>query len=344
VQIDSAQLDRQLARELAPLYLIHGEETLLAIEAADRVRAAARRHGHTEREVLIVEQGFDWNRLADSAASLSLFAVRRLLDIRLPTASPGNDGADALVAHARRLPPDTVTLVSMPRLDRKARESRWFKALDAAGVAVQAQRVTPDALPRWLASRLEAQGHTAEPEALQFLAGRVEGNLLAARQEVEKLGLLVPPGRLSLDDVKAAVLDVARYDVFDLGLAVLEQQPERALRILESLRLEGAGPPLVLWALAEDIRVMLRVHGAGVRGVPQAQALREQRVWGDRQGAMQRCLRRTRPAALERALAHAARIDRIVKGVAPGNFWDEVQDLVLRVAAPEAALTAGEAR
>lgn len=344
MQIDSEQLDRQLARQLAPLYLVHGEETLLAMEAADRVRAAARQRGHTEREVMIVEPGFDWGRLAQSGASLSLFATRRLLDIRVPTASPGTEGAEALTAHAERLPPDTVTLVSMPRLDRRARESRWFKAMDAAGLVVQAQRITPDRLPGWLAARLEANGHAAAPEVLDFLAGRVEGNLLAARQEVEKLALLLPPGRLTLDDVKAAVLDVARYDVFDLGLAVLEQQPERALRILSGLRAEGAGPPLVLWVLAEDVRTMLRVHAAASRGLPQAQTLRELRVWGERQTAMQRCLRRVTRATLERALAHAARIDRIVKGVAPGNFWDEIQDLALRIAAPDNALAAAEPR
>lgn len=332
MNVDSEQLGRQLERQLAPLYLVYGEETLLAIEAADRIRAAAKAQGYGEREVLMVEAGFEWRRLRASGASLSLFATLRLLEVRIPGSGPGVEGAEALVAHAAHLPPDTLTLVTIGKLDGKARKSAWFTALEAAGTVVHAQKVTAEKLPQWLAGRLGLQGHRADRETLEFIAARVEGNLMAAHQEVRKLALLIPPGELKLEDVKAAVVDVARYDAFDLGPAVLKGESAHFVRMLDGLQADGTGAPLVLWALAEEARAMLVVRSATARGIPGSQALREARVWGERQHVMPQALRRHGTPGLERALAHAARIDRIAKGVAPGAVWDELRSLGLLLA------------
>ena len=332
--LDPEQLPRHLARELAPLYVVHGDEPLLALEAADRIRAAARSRGHDEREVLVVESGFDWGRLRASGASLSLFASRRLLEVRLPSGSPGVQGAEALAAHAAALPPDTVTLVTLPKLERKTTETRWFSALAAAGVVVHAQRVGFERLPAWLASRLRSQDQSADEATLRFLAERVEGNLLAAHQEVLKLGLLFPPGPLEAGAVREAVSDVARYEAFDLGPVVLAGDAVHALRMLDGLRAEGTAPPLVLWALADQARTLLALREASDAGVPMAQALREARVWGERQRAAQAALRRLGHAQLRTCLGLAARVDRVAKGVAAGDPWDGLRQLVLALAAP----------
>jgi DNA polymerase III subunit delta len=329
VNVDSEQLGRHLERQLAPFYVVHGEEALLALEAADRIRASARRRGFVEREVLVVEPGFEWRRLQASGASLSLFATQRLLEVRIAGSGPGVEGAEALTAYVDDLPPDTVTLVMFGKLDGKARKSAWFTALEAAGVAVHAQRIAVERLPQWLAGRLAAQGHEADRETLEFIAARVEGNLMAAHQEVQKLALLMPPGRLRLEDVKAAVVDVARYDAFDLGPTVLKGESAHFVRMLDGLQSEGTGAPLILWALAEEARAMLAIRSATARGVPASQALRDARVWGERQGLIQQALRRHDTRSLEHALAHAAQIDRIAKGVAPGAVWDELRTLGL---------------
>jgi len=332
VNLDSEQLAKHLERQLAPLYLVYGEEALLALEAADRIRSAARRKGYSEREVLIAEPGFEWRRLQASGASLSLFATQRLIELRIAGSGPGVEGAEALSAHAGNLPPDTLTLITIGKLDGRTRKSAWFTALEAAGVAVHAQKVTIDRLPQWLSGRLGAQGHQVDEPTLEYLAARVEGNLMAAHQEVQKLALLFPPGRISLEDIKSAVLDVARYDAFDLGPAVLRGEAGHFARMLDGLAAEGAGPPLVLWVLAEEARALLTIRAATARGVPAQQALRDARVWGERQGPIQQALRRLDPRALEPMLAHAARIDRIAKGVAPGAVWDELRALGLALA------------
>lgn len=332
MNVDSEQLARHLERQLAPLYLVYGEEALLALEAADRIRATARRKGYSEREVLIADTGFEWRRLRASGASLSLFSTQRLIELRIPGSGPGVEGAEALSNHAGSLPPDTLTLITVGKLDGRARKSAWFTALEAAGVAVHAQRVTVDRLPQWLAARLGDQGHRVDQATLEYLAARVEGNLMAAHQEVQKLALLFPPGHITLEDIKSAVLDVARYDAFDLGPAVLRGEAGHFARMLDGLEAEGAGPPLVLWALAEEARALLTIRAATARGVSSQQALRDARVWGERQGPVQQALRRLDVPALERMLEHAAHIDRIAKGVAPGAVWDELRALGLALA------------
>ena len=324
------QLAQKLKGALAPLYIVYGDEPLLALEAADRIRTRAREEGYLEREVLTAEQHFDWSQLRISGQSQSLFASRRILEIRIPSGKPGNEGSQALQEYAANLPPDTITLVALPAVDWRAQKGAWFGALAAAGVMVEAVQVKRDKLPAWLAGRLTAQAQSADADTLEFIADKVEGNLLAAYQEVQKLALLFPPGALSFEQIKEAVLDVARFDVFDLGEIVLTGDGAQLARVLDGLQGEGAAPPLVLWSITEKIRAVGRVLAGLSGGKPLQQALRDARVWGQDQKLIERHLGRFTPAQVETALVHAARIDRMVKGLARGDVWDELLQLGLR--------------
>lgn len=331
MRITTEQLQAHIARGIQPLYSVFGEETLLAIEAADRIRTALRIEGYSEREVLVVEPGFKWTDLANAASSQSLFAARRLLEMRIPTGKPGTEGGAALQRFCERLPQDTVTLVQLPAMDWRAQKSSWFDALENAGVCVEARAVARKALPQWIAGRLTAQKQDADAETLAFIADRVEGNLMAAYQEVQKLGLLFPPGRLAYDQVREAVLDVARYDVFDLGVAMLEGDPLRLARMIEGLKGEGAAPPLVLWALTEEMRLIGRIASGANAGKPIAALLREARIRDSaHQTLMQANYQRYTMAQVTDALRHAAHVDRMIKGLAKGDLWDELLQLALR--------------
>jgi DNA polymerase-3 subunit delta len=326
------QLQAQLAKSLAPLYVVHGDEPLLALEAADAVRAAARTAGYREREVFFAERGFDWSELLHAGASLSLFGDKKIVELRIPTGKPGPQGAEAIGAYCARAGADILTLVSLPRLDRAGQSSAWFNALSAAGVVVDVFPVERARLPAWIGERLARQGQRAPREVLEFLADRVEGNLLAAFQEVQKLALLAPEGELGLDDVREVVANVARYDAYDASAALLAGDTARYVRVIEGLRGEGEAPTFVLWAIAEDLRALARVQSGAAEGRPLDALLRENRVWGPRQALIKSALRRLPVAAIERALAHAALIDRAIKGVARLEAWDEFLKLGLKLA------------
>lgn len=333
MRLSTEQLAQHLSRDLAPLYTVFGGEPLLATEASDRIRAQARARGYTEREVLTAEQHFDWSQLTLSSNSQSLFASRRILELRIPGGKPGTDGGQALQELCERLPADTVTLVCLPEADWKAQKASWFAALEAAGVMVEARPVVRSALPAWLAGRLKAQGHHADGATLDFISDRVEGNLLAAYQEVQKLALLFPAGKLEFGQVEEAVLDVARYDVFDLGRIVLAGDPSHFARVLEGLRGEGTAPPLALWAISEQVRALGKLLAALAAGVALPQAMREARIWGPAlQGVIQRNHKHFSVRQVEGALLHASRIDRVIKGLEPGDAWDELLRLGLRFA------------
>ena len=333
MRISTEQLAQHLGRDLRPLYTIFGDETLLAIEAADRVRARARELGYAEREVLVVEPGFKWSELAFASSSRSLFSTRRLLELRIPGGKPGVEGAAALQAWCSNLPADTVAIVQLPGLDWRTQKSGWFEALERAGVAIDARVVTRGALPDWLVGRLKAQGQEADRETLDFIAERVEGNLLAAWQEVQKLALLHPAGRVSFEQARDAVLDVARFDVFDLGAALLEGSAARIARMLDGLRATGVAPPLVLWALTDQIRAIGRVLAAAAAGSAPPLLWREAKIPGAaNQALMQRNYSRFTREQVEAAIAHAARVDRVAKGLARGDVWDEMLRLAVRFA------------
>jgi DNA polymerase-3 subunit delta len=341
VRLTTEQLPRELDRGLARLYTVHGAETLLALEAADRIRAAARAAGYTERDVLTVDQGFSWADLRLAGRSLSLFGDRRLLELRIPSGKPGTEGAAAIEAYVRDLPPDTVTLVQLPEMDWRAVKAAWFVALDTAGVSVAANLVPRQELPRWIAGRLASQGQSADDDTLRFIADRVEGNLLAAHQEVQKLALLCPPGKLAFEDVEQAVLDVARYDPYTLGEAVFSGDIGYLVRMLRGLEGEGIAPPIVLWALAEELRSVARVAARLAAGDSEQAALKAARAWGPRHTRIAQAARRIPLATLEDALLAASNIDLMVKGLRCGDPWRELGRLALSVAAASAMSPGG---
>ena len=329
MQVRPQDLDAHLARTLAPLYVVHGDEPLAAIEAADAIRAAARRAGCEEREIFIVEQHFRWDSFVAANANLGLFGSRKLIDLRIPSGKPGAEGAAALERHARDLPADNITLISLPRLDRATQASAWFVALAENGVAIAVAPVERAALPAWIAERLSRNGQRAARATLAFLAERCEGNLLAARQEIEKLALLLPAGELRLDDVERAVADVARYDVQELSEAWLNGDAARALRILDGLRSEGEPITLVAWQLGEDLHALAAVHEAIGRGQALAGAIRNVRAWGKRQSALERAARRVKATEVLPLLRALAALDALAKGLGNGDPWDAVAAIVL---------------
>ncbi len=333
MRLPSEQLGTHLQRELKPLYMVFGNEPLLILEAGDRIRAKARAEGYTEREVLTADSGFKWNQLALAGSSQSLFASRKLLELRIPTGKPGKDGGEALQAYCHSLPPDTITLIQVSDLDWRGQKAAWFEALERAGTAVEAKAVLRRALPQWIAGRLKDQQQEADTQTLDFIADRVEGNLMAAYQEVQKLALLFPAGPITFDQVRESVLDVARYDVFNLGEIMLDGNPLRVARVLDGLQGEGTAPPLVLWSLAAEIRLIGKVVTGVNTGKPVSLMLREAKVFPQsHQNAMQNNLQRFTLTQVTEALRHAAVIDRMVKGLVRGDVWNELLQLALRFA------------
>jgi len=350
MQVAAAQLAAHLQRGLKSLYTIHGDEPLLQQEAADVIRAAARAQGYTERTVHTVTGAhFDWSEVLAAGGSLSLFADKQIVEIRIPSGKPGKDGSVALqqLAEGAQGNDSTLTLVLLPRLDKQTKTGAWFGALESYGVTVQVDPVERRALPQWIAHRLAAQGQrVTEGEegqrTLQFFADRVEGNLLAAHQEIQKLALLYSQGELSFGQVEGAVLNVARYDVFKLSEAVLAGQVARVQRMLDGLKAEGEAEVLVHYALAEDIRALKRVKDAVAAGRPLPMALREQRVWGVKERLFERVLPLLSVTDLAHLLQAAHQVDGIVKGLKvpdwPTDGWQALQRLALQLCGHCAAI------
>ena len=328
MQLALAQLSAHLSKGPRALYALHGDEPLLVQEALDAIRAAARAVGYTERTVHTVQGArFDWSAVLAAGQSLSLFADRQIVEIRIPSGKPGKDGSGALqqIATGAQDNAGTLTLVTLPRLDRQTKSSAWFVALQEHGVTLQIDPVERAALPQWIAQRLAAQGQRVRAgeeggRALQFFADRVEGNLLAAHQEIVKLGLLYPAGELTREQIEGAVLNVARYDVFKLSEAVLAGQRARVLRMLDGLQAEGEPEVLVHYALAEDIRAIKRIKDATADGKPLPMALREARAWGARERLLERALPRISAHQANALLSAAHAVDGIVKGL-PSPGW-----------------------
>jgi DNA polymerase III subunit delta len=326
------QLAAQLAKPLAPLYVVHGNEPLLAIEAADAIRAASRKQGFDEREVLIAGQHFRWDDLFLAAGNMSLFGSSKLIDLRIPNGKPGRDGGEALQRYCSQLAQGTVTLITLPEVDWQSRKAVWFTSLSEAGVAIECNAPPLAQLPAWIAGRLQMQRQTAPADALQFIAGHIEGNLLAAHQEIQKLALLYPEGQLTLAQVEEAVFDVARFDVDKLREALLTGDIVRYARLLDGLRAEDTAPPLLLWALASEARAIAHVRNAMDRGMSIDGALREAKVFGPRQNLIRTAAQRVKAVTARNALLHAARIDRMIKGLVQGDIWDEMLQMSLRLA------------
>ena len=355
MQLAPAQLHAHLQRGLKSLYTLHGDEPLLIQELADAIRAAARAQGYTERTVHTVAGAhFDWSEVLAAGGSLSLFADRQIVELRIPSGKPGKEGSPAIqqLAVAAQGNDSTLTLVLLPRLDKMTRSGAWFGALESYGVTIQVEPVERAALPQWIAQRLQQQGQRVAAgdegqRTLQFFADRVEGNLLAAHQEIQKLALLYPPGELGFAQVESAVLNVARYDVFKLSEAVLAGQAARVQRMLDGLQAEGEAEVLVHYTLAEDIRALKRVKDSMAAGRPLPMALREQRIWGVKERLFERVLPRITPVALDNLLHSAHLVDGIVKGLKapdwPADGWQALHRLALalcRECAPQQAAPA----
>jgi len=336
MQLRPEALDGQLAKGLAPLYVITSDEHLLALEAADKIRSKARTQGYSERDVLTVERTFKWGELLAANQAMSLFGDKKLIELRIPGGKPGKDGSAALQSYARDLNPDNLTLITLPKLDWQTAKASWVAALQQAAVYIEIPNVERTALPGWIGMRLSAQNQSADRTSLDFIADRVEGNLLAAHQEILKLGLLYEPGKLSFEQVQDAVLNVARYDVFKLSEAMLAGDPARLVRMLEGLKGEGEALPLVLWAVSEEIRTLLKLKSGMAQGRPLGALMKEYRIWGPRERMMEPALRRISLPTLEAAMQQAAQVDRMVKGLRAkqfaGDAWDAMLQLALRVA------------
>lgn len=332
MKISGDNLAANLTRRLGHVYLVSGDEPLLVNEAADWIRAKARAGGFEERDLHVVERGFDWAALLAESRSLSLFAQRKIVEIRMTNPTPGEQGANAIVELAGESSPDTLVLVITGKLDGRTQNSRWVSAIDKHGFLVQVWPIDLGRLPAWIRERLARHKLQADAAAASLLAERVEGNLLAAHQEIEKLALLLPPGPLTAETVLEAVADSARFDVLQLGDAAMKGQAARALRILEGLRGEGVEPTLVLWAINKDLQWMARAQHLMRNGQSADAAMNALFVWRPRQAAMKQALHRLKASSLRGLLLDAERVDRTIKGAIRANPWAEIEALVARFA------------
>ncbi|GAB6141015.1 DNA polymerase III subunit delta [Methylosoma difficile] len=333
MQLKPEQLGAALKKGLQPLYFISGDEPLQMDELTDAIRLAARQAGFTERELLTVQTGFEWNRLQFSADSFSIFAEKKLIDLRLSGGSPGLDGGKALTAYAQRLPEDTILLVSAGKLAKESLKSRWFQAIDKVGVTVQVWPLDGQDLLRWLGQRLQQRGLSVDNEGIKLLAGRVEGNLLAAAQEVEKLYVLYGAGTLNTSQILAAVSDNSRFDVFKLMDSVLAAQVSRILKILASLQAEGVAAPVVLWALTREARLLGNIKQGLAAGQNRDVLFRNYQVWDKRKQLVNDALQRLSSQDLDNVLWLSAKADRQIKGQESGDAWESLLQICLMLAA-----------
>ncbi|MFZ5756322.1 MAG: DNA polymerase III subunit delta [Pseudomonadota bacterium] len=329
------QLPAQLGKALLPAWLVCGDEPLIVLESADRIRAAARAAGCSERDVFHADAGFDWNRLRESAGSMSLFGDKRLVELRLDRV-PSPDGQQAIADWCERAGDDTVLLVIAGALEKKQLDAAWVRALDQTGAVIQAWPVPRSELPAWMRLRLQAQGVEADGAALEFLADRVEGNLLAAQQEIDRIALLFGKGAIDAEKLAAVVADSARYELEGALDAALAGHGARALRMLEGLREEGESTVPLLWMVQRDVRGLLLAAELVAQGRNEQGALQAAGVWGNRQQALAPALKRLRVPALKALLADCAKAEKTNKGQAPGSSWDAMATLLLRIAGQKA--------
>lgn len=329
MKLKPEQLGSHLKQPLQPVYLLTGDEPLLVQEAGDQLRAAARQQEFSERQVFHAESGFSWDSLLESSQSLSLFSERRLIELHIPNGKPGAKGGETLNRLLSPPPDDTLLLIYCPRLDASTQRSAWFKSIDKAGVVLQFWPVEASRLPGWIQQRCRSLGLSITQEAAQLLADRVEGNLLAAVQEIEKLKLLSPDNDLSEQLVGGGVADSARYDSFTLIDAALAADGKRCLKVLQGLRGEGVEPIQLLGSLSWEVRklIELKQHPGPLNDA----AYKKQRIFGKRQAMMGRALQRLHPSQLDRMLQLCAAADQSIKGMRNDNPWQLLAELTLQL-------------
>ena len=331
-QIRIEQFPRHVQGDLAPVYLVAGEEPLLIEEALSALRSRARELGFSEREVLHADGSFDWGRLREARDNLSLFGDRRLIEVRLPGGKPGSDGGSLIQAYCKAPPEDTLLVVICERLDGRQRRSAWVSAIERAGASVYAWPVRADQMPGWLARRLRERGLEPSKDAVTVLAERTEGNLMAAAQEVEKLLLIHGPGSVDAEQVRAATASSARFDVFDLPAAALDGDVARVVRVHAGLRELGEEPTLLLWALARDIRVIVDLQAARRAGGKPDDVYRRHRIWKTQQARYWRVALGGGEARWLALMERAGAVDAVIKGAGRGRVWDELLQLTVKMA------------
>ncbi len=329
MKLNPQQLTSHLSSGIQGVYLLSGDEPLLVEETLDEIRETAHKNGFDEREAHLVERSFDWDEFEAGLQNLSLFAPRRLIELRLPTGKPGEKGAKKIVTLVVDKIPDTILIFIMPRLDKQAANSKWARTLAREGVWINHHAPDRGSLPRWIEGRLEKAGLSCDADALDLLAARVEGNLLAARQEIDKLALLADGTHIDIDTMRDAVTDGARYDVFQLTDAALAGNGRRAARILQGLKREGVAAPLVMWSLGREISVLTDVvHGID-RGLSAGRAMSDARVWQARQNLIGHAARQLDVVSARELLRRASETDRIIKGARFGQTWNALMELTL---------------
>lgn len=332
MQLRYEQLAEHLQKQLAPIYLVSGDVPLLIQEACDSIRLAAQQQGYTEREIFSVENHFNWQQLLDNANCLSLFSSKQILELRIANSTLGDAGTKALKAYTENLPADKILLITMPKLDSKTQQTSWYKNINNHAVTLAIWLIEAMQLPQWLKQRCAKVGLQIEPLGLQMLADSVEGNLLAAAQEIEKLRLLHGTGKITADDIAQAISNNSRFDIFSLTDAALNGDGKRTIKILDNLQHEGIEPTLILWALAREIRSLESQAHLIANGSSIEKILQEQRVWEKRKPIIRRALQRHHTKSLQQLLIKASHIDRIIKGLKSGNVWDALQQLSLELA------------
>jgi DNA polymerase-3 subunit delta len=332
MRLNATELGAALKKNLAPVYFLSGDEPLQLGEAADAIRKAARLAGYNAREVFSVETGFSWGQLALSADSLSIFSDKKIIELRIASGNVGTEGAKALISYCERLPPDTLLLITTGKLASASLKTRWVEHLDKAGVLVQVWALEGQELLRWLQQRAEQRGLNIESEGIKLIASRIEGNLLAANQEIEKLYVLHGSSKLTTADISDAVADSSRYDVFKLMDAVLAAQGNRIIKILSGLRAEGIAAPIVLWAVTKEARALIKIKIALASGQSKETVFRNNQIWDKRKVLVDKALARLKVADLNQVLVLCAQVDRQIKGQQAGDAWETLLVVCLQFA------------
>ena len=335
MRIKPEQLSGVLQKGLLPVYFITGDEPLQLGELADEIRKSAKKNGFDNREIVSVETGFEWNQLAFMADSLSIFSDKKIIDLRLPSGTPGIDGAKALINYCERLSEDTILLITSGKIDSKALKSRWVEALDKQGLVIQVWPLEGQDLIRWIQNRMQRRGLVVQSDGVQLLASRIEGNLLAAAQEIEKLYVLYGAGNLSLQQINDVVADSSRYDVFKLMDTVLSANVNRIIKVLSGLRSEGTARPIVLWALTRDARLLIKIKLALAQGQNQETVFKSNNIWDKRKTLISQALKRLSNHDLNNILVTSAIADRQIKGQQAGDAWETLLTICLMFASSQ---------
>ena len=330
------QLDKALSKQIAPLYVVTGDETLLVQEACDKIRQAAKARGYLERELYHTDAGFQWDTLINSANSLSLFAEKKIIEIRIHNGKPGDAGSRTLIEYCKTISNENLLLLIFPKIDKRTQNTKWFKALDASGDIVSIWPVSLQQMPRWIEERLGAAGLHANQDAIEILCAKTEGNLLAAVQEIEKLKLIVTDKVIDASTMADAVTDSARYDVFSLTDKAIIGDSRAAVASLNGLRAEGTEATLVLWALSREIRTLASIKEGVENGKSLDFCAKQAGVWDNRKAMIKQAVNRLQLRQIHLLVRKSSNADKMIKGIIKGDVWNVLLDIVLSLTGNDA--------